>query len=297
MKPMLAYNKEPDLEALTYPLIASPKLDGIRCLIVDGVAVSRSLKPIRNKFVQSRLGRPELNGMDGELIVGEPTDPDVYLKTNSGVMSIEGSPDFKYLVFDKWDRGNKPYSKRYEGVDLSSSGYHFDPVEEHEFVICRTPQEVLDYETHCLKMGYEGLILRNPDAPYKFGRSTLKEQALLKLKRFTDSECIIVDVLEAMFNDNEAVIDERGYTTRGQSAEGRTRGKGMIGKLVCRFPDSDQTFEIGSFKGLTNEDKTALWESRQTLPGRLVKFKYFEHGMKDLPRHGVFLGFRDQEDM
>lgn len=288
MKPMLAYNKQPDLEDLTYPLIASPKLDGIRCLIVDGVAVSRSLKPIRNKFVQSWLGRPELNGLDGELIVGNETDPDVYLRTNSGVMSIEGEPQFVYKVFDKWNR---------MGRYISPKGYDTEFIKEHSYKVCLTAQEVLDYEKEVLELGYEGLILRNPYVSYKFGRSTLKEQALLKLKRFTDSECIIVDVLEAMFNDNEAVIDERGYTTRGQSAEGRTRGKGMIGKLVCRFPDSDQTFEIGSFKGLTNEDKTALWESRQTLPGRLVKFKYFEHGMKDLPRHGVFLGFRDQEDM
>ena len=104
MKPMLAYQKLPDLEALTYPLIASPKLDGIRCLIVDGVAVSRSLKPIRNKYVQSILGSHEFNGLDGELVVGSPTDPDVYLKTNSGVMSVEGEPDFTYLVFDQWNR-------------------------------------------------------------------------------------------------------------------------------------------------------------------------------------------------
>src|SRR5690606_5448014 len=114
------------------------------------------------------------------------------------------SPDFKYLVFDKWDRGNRRYKERYTGVDFGMTGDYSDPLEEHEFVICHTPQEVLEYETHCLKMGYEGLILRNPDAPYKFGRSTLKEGSLLKLKRYEDAEAIVVSLEEAMHNDNEA---------------------------------------------------------------------------------------------
>ena len=287
MKPMLAYQKLPDLEALTYPLIASPKLDGIRCLIVDGVAVSRSLKPIRNKYVQSILGSHEFNGLDGELVVGSPTDPDVYLKTNSGVMSVEGEPDFTYLVFDQWNR---------TGVYNRIEFYNVPRVMEHTWQVCANPQEVLEYERVCLDLGYEGLILRNPNAPYKFGRSTLKEQALLKLKRFTDAEAVVVDVLESFVNNNEAVIDERGYTKRSQAAAGRTEGKGMVGKLVCRFPDSDQTFEIGTFKGLTNEDKIEIWNFRTNYVGAAVKFKYFEHGMKDLPRHGVFLGWRDSDD-
>jgi DNA ligase-1 len=290
---MLAYQKLPDLEKLTYPLIASPKLDGIRCLIVDGVAVSRSLKPIRNKYIQDKLGRACFNGLDGELVVGEPTDPDVYLKTNSGVMSIEGEPDFCYLVFDQWGR-----TWPYRGMGYIQFSQELAPeIEEHEFLTCHTPQEVLDYEADKLAQGYEGLILRNPAAPYKFGRSTLKEEALLKLKRFTDAECLIVGVTEAFANDNEAFIDERGYTKRSQAQGGRTEGKGMIGSLTCRFPDTVETFEIGTFKGLTNEDKAALWQNRSVLPGKVIKFKYFEHGMKDLPRHGVFLGFRDSEDM
>ena len=48
---------------------ASPKLDGIRCMIQDGIALSRSLKPIRNEHVQYILGREIFNGLDGELII------------------------------------------------------------------------------------------------------------------------------------------------------------------------------------------------------------------------------------
>ena len=58
-----------------------------RCLIIDGVAYSRSLKPIGNKFIQSIIGKQEYNGLDGELIVGNVYDKDVFQKTTSGVIS------------------------------------------------------------------------------------------------------------------------------------------------------------------------------------------------------------------
>ena len=47
---------ENDLENLIYPVIASPKVDGIRTLIdPEGQFVTRSMKPIRNKFLQESL--------------------------------------------------------------------------------------------------------------------------------------------------------------------------------------------------------------------------------------------------
>lgn len=297
LKPMLAYQKLPDLEALRYPLVASPKIDGIRCLIVDGVAVSRSLKPIRNKFVQSILGRPELNGLDGELVVGEPTDPDVYLRTNSGVMSIEGEPDFRYLVFDRWDRGGRPWNSNEVKFTISLDSMDDDLRSQiFQHFVCENPEEVLAYEQHCLSQGYEGLILRDPDAPYKFGRSTLKEQALLKLKRFVDGEFQIVEVIEAFENQNEATINELGRTQRSAAQAGRTEGKGYLGRLTCVTEDGLK-FGVGTFKGLTIEDKASIWNRRDEYIGLWAKVKHFEHGQKDVPRHPVFLGFRDKEDL
>ena len=83
IKPLLAC--EVPLEDVKFPVYVSTKLDGIRCLIIDGVAYSRSLKPIRNKFIQSIIGKQEYNGLDGELIVGNVYDKDVFQKTTSGV--------------------------------------------------------------------------------------------------------------------------------------------------------------------------------------------------------------------
>ena len=100
MKPMLSHTIT-DTSAVKCPVLVSQKLDGIRCLIIDGVAVSRNLKPIRNEFVQSVIGTPKYNGLDGELIVGATFAKDCYRVTNSGVMSKDGEPDFTYHVFDR----------------------------------------------------------------------------------------------------------------------------------------------------------------------------------------------------
>ena len=69
-KPLLASPVE--WKHLDYSnLWVSPKLDGIRAIIRDGVVMSRSLKPIPNKHVQRILGNsPGIEGYDGELIVG-----------------------------------------------------------------------------------------------------------------------------------------------------------------------------------------------------------------------------------
>jgi len=46
-QPMLA--SPANLEKLQYPLLVSPKLDGIRATVVNGCLLSRKLKPIPNE--------------------------------------------------------------------------------------------------------------------------------------------------------------------------------------------------------------------------------------------------------
>jgi len=97
-KPMLA-SECTDLHKLQLPVYISRKLDGIRTLSTDQF-VSRSLKPIRNKYIQS-LFKPEFYGLDGELIVGDPGAKNVFQVSSSGIMSSDGEPDAKYYVFDR----------------------------------------------------------------------------------------------------------------------------------------------------------------------------------------------------
>ncbi len=156
---MLAANAP---EELQYPVYVSPKLDGIRCLIKDGVALSRSLKPIPNKFIQSVLGTEELNGFDGEITVGPPTHSNVMQTTMSAVMSQEGEPEFKFSVFDCWLEPKLPFDKRTK-QDLPINSPCIDILPQ---ALVHDKDSLLTYEKQVLAEGFEGVMIRDPKGPY-----------------------------------------------------------------------------------------------------------------------------------
>lgn len=288
IKPMLAATSTEDLDALRYPLVASPKLDGIRCLIRDGVAMSRTLKPIPNRYIQAWAERWKypLEGLDGELVVGPPNDPSTMRRTVSGVMSVEGEPEFTFFVFDHWGRGETSFSA-FLAEPPALTGIPRAMLHEHETV--ERASHLADLETRVLLEGYEGLILRDPNSPYKHGRSTLKQGWMVKLKRFETNEAIVVGYEELMHNQNEAKINALGLTERSTHQENKVGG-GVLGSLVVEF--GGVQFNIGS--GFTAAERQLLWAQKESLLGRAVTFKSFPIGVKEKPRHPVFVAFRSR---
>ena len=293
-KPLLAAKFDPT--KAQFPYIATPKIDGIRFLMVDGVAVSRTFKPIRNKHIQDLLSQYLPDGIDGELTSG-----DTFQTSTSAVMSIEGSPDFKVWVFDYVDPDKEEidlYRERMHVLfDIEDQLLSQDPPFEYKFLsgghIVRTLEEIERLETIYLSEGYEGLMLRDPMGTYKFGRSTVNENILLKVKQFVDDEAVLLDIQEKMHNENPAEKDAFGHTKRSSSLEGMV-GADTAGNLIVKNKDG-QEFSIGS--GLNDALREELWNNKEEYIGKFVKFKYFAVGVKELPRHPVFLGFRDPEDV
>lgn len=291
MKPMLA--AATDGADISYPVLVSPKLDGIRCLIIDGVAVSRSLKPLPNKHVQKLFGRPEFNGLDGEMVVGDVTASDVFQKTSSGVMSIEGEPDVTFFVFDDFTRRESlPFSVRIAKVKKRVDGKELLHLVPHALV--QNHDELMQLEVSCVNQGYEGIMIRDPEGHYKHGRSTLKQGWLLKLKRFEDSEAEVIGFEQLMHNANEAKKNELGYQERSSEKVGK-EAKPLIGAIKVRDVKTGVEFDIGT--GFTQQQRRKLWRGREYLVGKLVKYKYQPSGVKEKPRFPVFLGFRDVRDL
>lgn len=278
--------KDADLGKLRYPLLVSPKLDGIRAYVREGVVYSRKNKPIPNKHVQT-LFKP-YDYFDGELIVGDPTDPFVYRNTMSGVMSVDGEPDVKYFVFDHLLYLHEPFALR-NGRSLR---YNRKVTVALEQKLITTYDELLEHEAKILELGYEGLILRDPNAPYKCGRSTVKEGGMLKLKRFSDAEFTVVGFEERLKNNNEATTDETGRTKRS-SHKANKSGRGDLGALVLQH--NGDTFTCGT--GFTDAERADIWDNQDKYLGRLAKVKFFAIGAYDKPRHPVFLGWRDKRDV
>lgn len=280
-KPMLAVAA--DLKALVFPLLASPKLDGVRASVVGGRLLSRTLKPIPNQHIAKTLGLESFEGFDGELIAGEPYAEDVYRRTVSAVMGHDSAPRFTYWVFDMHDMFGR-FTDRHKELVRRVANFSNWPISVLEQRPINNLDELLDYEDSVVGQGFEGLILRAPGAPYKFGRSTMNEGYLLKLKRFEDSEAVVLGVQEEMFNGNDAEKNELGRTKRSTAKAGLS-GKGTMGALIVRDVKTGVEFNIGT--GFTASDRAATWT-----PGDIVKYKFFPIGVKDKPRHPVFLGLR-----
>ena len=288
-KPMLACDHKLDL--LKFPYFASPKLDGIRAVVMNGKVYSRSKKLIPNSQVQFLFGYKDLNGLDGELIVGAPNRPDTYRTTVGGVMSAGGMPDVTFNVFDHSSFWGEPWEKRYAKAKAIIEKTSL-PIVLHPHVKIWDSVELDAYEAKCLKDGYEGVMLRSPDGLYKHGRATAKENTLLKVKRFSDGEAEVLEVIEEMHNGNEATTSELGRTKRSSHKENKS-GKGRMGALRVRDLVSGVEFNIGT--GFTDVDKKWFWLKGR--PGLLVKYKSLPIGVKDRPRHPVYLGLRDTRDM
>jgi DNA ligase-1 len=288
VRPMLAHTIE-DTAQVQYPVLVSQKLDGIRCLIIDGVAVSRSLKPIRNEYVQSIIGRAEYNGLDGELIVGDAYATDCYRVTNSGVMSKDGEPDFFYYIFDRWD-DTRGFADRYASLRRHNQ-FRRIAIVPHKWAY--SEEDLLYIEETHLKLGAEGVMVRSLNGPYKQGRSTTKEGTLGKLKRFFEEEYEVVGFDERMRNENQATINELGYTERSSHKDNKT-GRGDLGALVLRTKEG-VVFRCGT--GFDDELRYHIWYNQDNYLSSLVKVKSFSIGVKDAPRFPVFVGFRAKEDL
>jgi len=281
-KPLLAATLT-NLEAVRYPVLASPKLDGIRCIVRGGVALSRKLKPIPNKFVQRMLGQCRF-ALDGEIMI----DGKDYNAIQSAIMSEDGEPEFVYHVFDTLDNPNSPYRTRWNNIYATRFPLDFR-MKKLQSRLIQSLEELLQYEQECIDLGYEGVMLRDPEGRYKHGRSTEREGILLKMKRFEDAEAEVIGFEERMHNGNELERDALGNAKRSAAKAGMI-GRGDLGALIVRYTGSGQVFSVGS--GFTDEQRREIWDNRDAYLGKMATIKYQEFSRYGVPRFSVFKGFR-----
>lgn len=280
------------------PMLMSYKLDGIRAIVHEGVVKSRKLIPIRSKFVQQAFGH--LEGLDGELIAGDATSPTCYRDTYAAVMTIDAMEPVTFKAFDLWTC-DQPYSCRYRKLQAEMCVAGRDRVPHVEILTQTMVHDIAEIEAGeavAIESNYEGLILRRPDSPYKFGRSTLNQGYMIKLKRHLDSEAKIVGFEELMHNANEDVRDNLGYAKRSSALAGLV-GMNTLGAIIAEdekmFPGIQ--FRIGVFKGFNKSELQAIWNARDDYLGHYMRYHYVLYGAKDRPRHPRGYAFRDSMDM
>ena len=302
-RPMLCASSDNlNLTSLPFPLLASPKLDGIRALITEGRVFSRNGKLIPNLHVQKTFGGPGqlfLSGLDGELVVGNPRSSRAMQETVSGVMSAGGQPDISFFAFDiflhPWS--HRPFHLRLEEIHVRLQCIPASvPIYPLYHTLLHSLEELLAFETEVLEKGYEGIVLRCPSGPYKFGRTTKKEflslqGGMMKVKHFTTTEATVIGMVPAFANNNEVQLDAFGLLKRSSAVAGKSP-KDTLGSFQCTSPGWASPFNVAPGI-LSQEERYTIWQRQEAFLGKTLTFKHFtKTGTKDLPRFPRFVSWR-----
>lgn len=290
-KPLLAINKDkvtkqPD--SLHYSL----KLNGVRCIFFGGVAYARSLIPLPNQSLQEYASSYAelLEGVDSEVIVGNPYDIEVLNNTVSFCMSKDKIEPFYIYAFDRYHPSDV-WINRYTNLQESLSN-KLSQVIIHSHYPFTTEEELYKYEEEILRLGAEGLILRDTYGKYKCGRSGKIRPELQKLKRFLDEEFEVIGFSVELHNTNELSKDNVGHAKRSTSKEGLIP-KERLGSLTCITKDG-YSFGVGG--GFTAKQREELWLVKDSLVGQLVTVQYFSVGVDKVPLLPTFKGIRHPLD-
>jgi len=323
-------NKSIHVNDLNYPLMASYKLDGIRCIFKDGEMLTASLKHIQNKQLQEKFqplkDYSKRTGfvLDGEIyshdvhfsMIGSCCNTiDCFTKLNSKkwvelqekhdcYMSREDALDaIKFHCFDSLGRNEDSsfatdveYSKRVTCLALDSQDekefIDLLVVLKQQYVYNGTETEILFEKI--LEEGYEGLILRHPGSPYKFGRGTLKQGIIYKIKPWRTFDAKILAITQGTDVDPNA---EKKINELGRSVTSNKKGDRI---LVERMKDftvdyNGHKLDVAS-SSVTHKERKRLWKIKDSLVGKYIEYKGMLVGAKDVPRHPVFIRFREDKD-
>lgn len=247
--------------------IIETKLDGVRILTIvypDGKVdqFSRNGKEVLNfnliksqfHHVARTLDEPIV--FDGEVMSSSFQDlmTQFYRKDNITtsdsilyVFDMIPLEDFKKGVYKVKQINRIEYLHRWYNInrDLLSN----IKVLNYEMLNLSDEFDVLKYEKinrKALDEGYEGIMIKDPYAPYECKRST----AWLKLKPVMSVDLQIIDL-----------------------EEGNDKYKGMLGALVCHGFDDDKEIFVNVGTGLTDEDRKLYWENKSEVVGKIVEIK------------------------
>jgi DNA ligase-1 len=290
-----------DESQLAFPLLASPKVDGFRAYNDGGLCTS-SGKPFMNVATREYFGRGAFEGLDGEMIVGRPDDPKAFAASSGPLRRGGDDPKATWLIFDDRTIPGMPFYQRLnraqERVQILNEMYPetIGRIIYWDHKMIRSLVELESYEQEQLARGFEGVMVRSLTGPYKFGRSTVKEGYLLKVKRHITAEAEIIGFEELMHNDNEAFKDELGRTKRSDHAE-NLRPSGMIGSFIVKSKEWPTNFKISAGSMTHDEKRAAFLAYESEFHGKIARYSYFPYGVVDVPRHGIFDGIRPVQDL
>lgn len=299
-QPMLYPNDAVDVSVINRPMMASYKLDGIRCIFTpDGRMLSRSFKPIQNVRLQKKFDylkvycKENNTYLDGEIYGHGMTFQEIthfVMTKDTGFEEIPEALQFNAFDVITDDNLNDKAIDRYNILkDIKSRIFTCKPdlhVVAQQLV--ETPGSIENLMANALDDGYEGLILKAPDSPYKAGRVTTRSGMGYKFKPYQTWDATIIDVEQGTkVKDNVArTFDSWGYS----QTSGKKGDRELVDK-ACAVKVLYEGKELWVSLAMPDEQKQEVWLNRDKYIGKSIEYKGMLVGAKDVPRHPVFLRF------
>ena len=269
-------------DPIKYPVRVEAKLDGLRCVAVkhrgEVSMFTRSGTPIetlpRIKAAIEALKADDFV-LDGEAMAGSWED------SASVMMSSKTKKDdsgmlyhvFDCVGFEDWQaqKSEAHYHTRLLDISMIIGDTQGTPFRYVKAITADDETELRKFYAECLDEGYEGVMLKDMAAPYRWKRS----DAILKMK---------------------PVATEEGVITSWYEAKESTKRAGQFGGFVVLTPNGVTT-RVGG--GYSDDLKSKIFsEGPDTYIGRIAEL---EHQPPFTPdgklRFPVFCRFRDAADV
>lgn len=270
--PMLAHDYDDHKGKIIFPVYAQPKLDGQRCVaIFDGKKVTlwtRSRKQIHScPHIIEQLERMlkgfrkigEKVTLDGELYCHKWRDD--FEKIMSAVRKNKPSKEselIEFHMYDLIDDGTSPFRIRKNHL-MQLPDFYMN-VCHVETTLVQDERDLKKYHATCVRAGYEGAMIRNPEGFYEHKRS----KNLLKFKTFIDAEYEIHSFIEG--KDNTVIAQLYDHI-----------GKTMFKATMMGDKKKNQKYLKGKYKG------------------KLLTVKFFSYtNANKVPRFPVGVRVRDE---
>lgn len=239
---------------LAFPCLISPKIDGLRCVYLDGVLRTR----YGNKLIgldhiadYIRDTWPSVRRLDGELTV----EGKLFDELSGNLRSFKKSDDAIYHVFDVFgaDEGLPQYRRLalLTGLFQLQQPKFLTPVEH---LTITSEQQAFECYSQYRELGFEGAILKNPDALEVAGRTW----DWCKLKPKDTADCLVKDV-----------------------EVGSGKYSNAVGRLVVDFRGKE--CRVGG--GLSDSQRENWWMDPNLIVGKTVEVEYMEITPSGALRH------------
>ena len=265
---MLAHDGANHEAKITGKKLVEPKLDGVRCLTVIDfesrtvIQYTRNGKVLENfghiteyleKFIDE-FGRSYV--LDGEVVSNSFNELMTQVHRKSDVQAT----DARLVVFDiiplvEFKQGQSVMGQRrrtkflrenFSNIIADSGCMEIIAQREFDLDVFTDEIEFKDYNKQAIAAGFEGILIKDPDAKYECKRSA----SWLKQKPFIEVSLAVTAV-----------------------EEGTGRNVGKLGAVVCDGEDDGKTIVVNVGSGFTDEQRAEFWAAKESLVGQVIEVR------------------------